>query len=114
MTFSFSSRQRIRQSKEFEIAFRRKPITNRWFSIHLVDSKNNIARLGMVVSKRITSKSVKRNFTKRLIRESFRLIGPKLPALDFVVRLKRMLTDDEVNEARDALVQLMLSAKSND
>lgn len=111
MTFEFSSSQRIRQSKEFEAAFRHKGINNKWFTIHLVDSKHNIPRLGMVVSKRIIAKSVNRNFAKRLIRESFRLNAAQLPARDFIVRIKRKLTDESVNEAKDALLQLMLSTK---
>ncbi len=114
MTFEFSSRQRIRQSKEFEAAFRHKAITNKWFAIHLVDSKHNIARLGMVVSKRIIPLSVNRNIAKRLIRECFRLNAAKLPALDFIVRIKRKLSNESVNEAKNALLQLMLNSKSND
>lgn len=111
MSYAFCSKQRIRQSKEFELAFRQKSSSNKWFSIHLVDSNNEFARLGMVVSKRTMAKSVYRNFAKRLIREVFRHNSSKLPALDFVIRIRRSLAKETAIEARSALLQLMLSAK---
>jgi ribonuclease P protein component len=113
VNYGFASRQRIRQSKDFEQAFRQKSLSNKWFSIYLADSTNEIARLGMVVNKKTVAKSVHRNFTKRLIREVFRQNHSKLPALDFVVRIRRLLTKETANEARSALLQLMLSAKQS-
>ncbi len=65
----------------------------------------------MVVSKKVIAKSVSRNYTKRLIRELFRLNSSKLPALDFIVRIRRKLPKESSNEAKAALLQLMLSAK---
>ena len=111
MTFAFPSGRRIRQSRVFLQAFRHKGLTNKWFTIHLVDSKQELARLGMVVSKRTIPKSVSRNFAKRLIRELFRLNSSKLPALDFIVRIRRNMTKDSATEAKVALLQLMLSAQ---
>jgi ribonuclease P protein component len=111
VSYGFASKQRIRQSKDFEQAFRQKSLSNKWFSIYLVDRNNEIARLGMVVSKKTIAKSVYRNYTKRLIREIFRQNSSKLPALDFVVRIRRILTKETASEARSALLQLILSAK---
>jgi len=110
--FVFPASQRIRQSKEFEQAFRHKGMINKWFSIHLLAGNHEFARLGMVVSKRTMPKSVHRNFAKRLIREIFRHNSSALPALDFVVRIRRNLTKNTAPEARVALLQLMLSAKT--
>jgi ribonuclease P protein component len=111
VSFTFSSSQRVRQSKEFEQAFRNKAYTNKWFAIHLRESELEFARLGMVVSKRTMPKSVHRNFAKRLIREIFRNYSSQFPALDYVVRIRRKLTKDSSAEARSALLQLMLSIK---
>jgi len=111
VSFLFPSSHRIRLSKEFEQAFRHKNLTNKWFSIYLVTSNHDFARLGMVVSKRTMSKSVSRNFAKRLIRETFRHSYSRLPALDFVVRIRRNLTKETSTEARAALLQLMLNVK---
>lgn len=113
MNFGFPPNLRIRQSKEFEQAFRQKSLINKWFAIHVVHSNGQVARLGMVVSKRTMAKSVSRNFAKRLIRETFRLNLSKLPALNFVVRIRRNLTKENSIEARSALLQLMLSAKKS-
>ena len=111
MSFVFPSSHRIRQSKEFEHAFRHKSLINKWFVIHIVNCNHEYARLGLVVSKRTMAKSVSRNFAKRLIRETFRLNSSRLPALDFVVRIRRNLTKNTSIEARSALLELMLSAK---
>lgn len=111
MRFLFPSSYRIRQRKEFEQAFSNKAVTNKWFTIHLVNSDHTFPRLGMIVSKRLMSKSVSRNFAKRLIRETFRLHSANLPAKDFVVRIKRGLTTNSSSEAKEALLQLMLSTK---
>ena len=107
MQHSFPSCQKIRQKKEFEQAFVNKGLTNKWFTIYLVDRKHKYPRLGMVVSKRTMSKSVSRNYAKRLIREIFRLNSSCLPALDFVVRIRRNLTKESALEARESLIKLM-------
>lgn len=111
MSFVFPASHRIRQSVEFEQAFRNKSLTNKWFSIHVIENKNEFARLGMVVSKRTMPKSVDRNYAKRLIREIFRFNSSSLPPIDFVVRIRRKLTKTAAIEARTALLQLMLNAK---
>lgn len=95
----------------FEQAFRHKGLTNKWFTINLLDSNHELARLGMVISKRTIPKSVSRNFAKRLIRELFRLNSSKLPALDFIVRIRRGLPKNSAVEAKAALLELMFSAK---
>ena len=77
-----------------------------------VTPKNlEFARLGMVVSKRTIPKSVARNFAKRMIREVFRHNSSKLPALDFVIRIRRQVSNSSSDEARTALLELMLTAK---
>jgi len=111
VTFTFASNQRVRQSSVFEHAFRHKGLTNKWFAIHLKDSNQEFARLGMVVSKKLIAKSVCRNHAKRLIRDLFRLNSSKFPALDFIIRIRRKLPKESSGEARAALLQLMLSAK---
>lgn len=111
MSFTFPPNHRIRQSREFELAFSNKAVTNKWFTIHIVNSEHAFPRLGLVVSKRTMPKSVSRNFAKRLIRELFRLHSSELPAKDFVVRIRRSLTKDSSIEAKQALLQLMRDTK---
>ena len=50
------------------------------------DNELEMARLGLIVGKRMLPRAVDRNRTKRVIRESFRQTGA-LPAMDIVVRV---------------------------
>lgn len=108
--FAFTSSQRIRNSSNFEFALRHKGLTNKWFTVYAIDSKHHFARLGMIASKRIIPKAVNRNLAKRLIREVFRLACSNLPNLDFIVRIRRDLSVCNREEARSALLQLMLDS----
>ena len=45
------------------------------------------ARLGVVVPKRLVKAAVRRNLIKRIGREQFRPLLPKLPARDLILRL---------------------------
>jgi ribonuclease P protein component len=107
----FPSSYRIRQSNEFERAFKCKSVSNKWFTIYLMDNNHKTPRLGMIVSKRTISKSVLRNCAKRLIRETFRLNTSKLNSCDYFVLIRRGLTKNNLKEAREALLQLMLIPK---
>lgn len=109
--FIFPPSHRIRQRSEFELAFSTKAISNKWFSIHVVDNTHGSPRLGMVVSKRIMPKSVTRNFAKRLIRELFRLHSAELPVKDFVVKVRRNFNSPSSDEAKLALFQLMQTVR---
>lgn len=66
------------------------------------------ARLGMVVAKRQFRRAVDRNRMRRIIRETFRLQGPDLPALDVVVRV---LAAPAENEAAAELAGLLARLK---
>lgn len=84
---SFTRRQRLLKAVEFEVVFNhrcswRTPL----FQILTRPNDLGVARLGMVVSKRLLSRSVDRNRMRRKLRETFRLAAPNMPALDFVVR----------------------------
>jgi ribonuclease P protein component len=109
--YAFPPDRRVGQSKVFEQAFRHKGLINKWFTINLVDSKHDLARLGMVVSKRTIPKSVSRNYAKRIIRETFRHNSSNLPALDFIVRIRRGLPKGSSVEAKAALLELLLTTK---
>lgn len=106
-SFIFPPSHRIRQRGEFELAFSTKALSNKWFSIHILDNVHGYSRLGMVVSKRIMPKSVARNFAKRLIREFFRLNTADIPDKDFVVKVRRNINFESKAEAKLALLQLM-------
>lgn len=84
-------------------------ISNKWFIVYVQKNTGGAPRLGVVVSKRIMPSAVARNFTKRLIREVFRLNMPVDLAFDAVVRARRKLDSESSTEGRLALKQLLQS-----
>jgi ribonuclease P protein component len=50
-----------------------------------IDNSKREARLGIVASKKVYSKAVKRNYAKRIIRENFRMHPIKKANFDLVV-----------------------------
>lgn len=66
-----------------------------WLDVFVLDAGISLARLGLVIPKRLGRRANVRNGLKRQIRESFRLRAAKLPHHDIVVRWSRtpMSTD---------------------
>lgn len=84
----FRSHQRLRNRRDFDGVFRQPSVRLRRGPLRLVARPNThgVARLGIVVGKRMIKHAVGRNHAKRVIRESFRL-SEGLPAMDIVVRV---------------------------
>ena len=61
------------------------------------------AQLGLVVPKRLSKLSVRRNLVKRLARESFRLRAAQLPAGMWVVRLSNNINQYTITPAQKKL-----------
>ena len=49
----------------------------------------NIARLGLIVSKKTAKSAVQRNYMRRVLREIFRLNQYNLPAVDLVIQVQK-------------------------
>jgi ribonuclease P protein component len=77
---------------EFAAVLRRRGLI-RGVCLELLATDNTlgIARLGLIVPKRLARQAVQRNRIKRQAREAFRRVASKLPARDFVVRLHKPL-----------------------
>lgn len=96
---------RLLKGAEFKAVFdQRRVIANDLFRIHYADGDE--PRLGMAVSKRVSPRAVARNRIRRQIRESFRLIRPRLAPLDFVILAKPAAARTESAELRRSLNQL--------
>lgn len=74
------------------------------FRIHFADSE--MPRLGIAVSRRVSSKAAVRNRIKRQIRESFRLNRAQLAAMDYVVLAKPSAATMDRAQLRSALENL--------
>lgn len=63
-----------------------------------------LARLGMIVAKRLLPRAVDRNRVKRCVRETFRVQRQNLPACDYVIRLvAKPVAGKEVHQLARAL-----------
>lgn len=82
------SHQRLRNRRDFDHVFRHASVRLTRGPLRLIARPNalGVARLGIVVAKRLIKHAVGRNRAKRVIRESFRL-SSGLPAMDIVVRV---------------------------
>ncbi|MCC1496173.1 ribonuclease P protein component [Alcanivorax sp. 1008] len=63
----------------------------------LLVSENGLAaaRLGIVIGKRRVKRAVDRNLLRRLMRESFRHLGPELAGLDIVILVRANIDHPE-------------------
>jgi len=91
--YSFHRLERLRDSREFQNIYRAKKlkISNNFIlyynitNIDVVDSHSR--KIGIVVSKKVTKKAVRRNRIKRIIREVFRSNKDILPInFHFIIR----------------------------
>lgn len=93
----FSRSVRLVHPDEYQRALRTRPrARSSHFFCHLVPSLDQLnatgySRLGLIVPKRMAKQAVRRNATKRIIREAFRLNQHVLPEGDIVIRLKSPL-----------------------
>ncbi|MCY4026260.1 MAG: ribonuclease P protein component [Acidobacteria bacterium] len=84
----FARASRLLRKKQFDEVLRGASVRTRRGPLRLAarDNELEMARLGLIVGKRMLRRAVDRNRTKRVIRESFRQAGG-LPAMDIVVHV---------------------------
>lgn len=104
--FSFSLQNRLRSPEVFDSVFKSgKRISNRYFVLIYLPNNQNIARLGIVISKRKCRLSVHRSHLRRCIREQFRQI-PELAGYDVVVLLKTVIVNPKGVAIADCMGEL--------
>ncbi|MXZ80166.1 MAG: ribonuclease P protein component [Gammaproteobacteria bacterium] len=101
-------RQRIVDGTSFEAVFRDKvSVHGRYFSVHAAHNRTGCARLGLVVSRKVSKKAVQRNRIKRQIRETFRLGQGELPDMDYVVVARPGGSDQDNSVLKQELTRLL-------
>ncbi|MEK7759586.1 MAG: ribonuclease P protein component [Pseudomonadota bacterium] len=86
LRLGLSKSRRLRSGLELrEISRTGRRIRDSLFSVHTRANSLGHARLGLTVSRRVSTKAVVRNRIKRCIRESFRRTQSTLDGLDLVV-----------------------------
>ena len=91
----FSKEYRLRETKEIAKVFKiGKYIHGSYVFIKYIPNKQKTARIAISVSTKIFKQAVKRNRTKRQIREALRPHLGHLPKLDILVIVKKALATD--------------------
>jgi ribonuclease P protein component len=86
MNNKFAARLRLRTTAEFKQLFRRaNKISTSFCGIYYSVNDLSYPRLGIVVAKKSIKRAVERNYFKRIVRESFRLLIPSLQSIDIVI-----------------------------
>lgn len=102
---TFGKDKRLHTRHEFDFVMKSKPFVKKWFNIYIIPNNLQNNRLGIIVSKKISGNSVRRNFLKRTIREEFRnAIKQNDKLLDFVVQVRRYPILAEQKEYRESLM----------
>ena len=104
----FGRAKRMLRKRQFDEGLRGASVRTGRGALHLAarDTEVDMARLGLVVGKRMLPRAVDRNRAKRVIRESFRQAAG-LPAMDIVLRVAVPAAEVTVADADrlfDALV----------
>jgi ribonuclease P protein component len=60
-------------------------IGTRFFNVQTVAGESLTARMGLAVSRRVSTRAVRRNRIKRIARESFRAVRASLPPIDILL-----------------------------
>lgn len=82
----FPLRVRLRQAADYKAVFAKgQRRTDACFTVISLPSDERSARLGMVVSRKVSKLAVQRNRIKRQIRESFRQHRTELPNVELVI-----------------------------
>ena len=91
--YGLPPRARLRNSREFRSVFSKKQKTSdRLFVVYFLKNSLDRSRVGITVSRKVSTRAVKRNRVKRLIRESFRTHQFTGDGLDIVVIAQRATT----------------------
>ncbi len=67
----------------------------------------NIARLGLIVSKKTAKSAVQRNYMRRVLRELFRLNQHNLPAVDLLIQVQKAFEKPDFMEIKQEFEHLM-------
>lgn len=101
MGTAFGGESRLCRPDEFSaVLARRRPLRSAHYELYHLPNRLDGARLGLIVGKKADKRAVVRNLSKRIAREAFRTMKPRLPAMDVVIRASRPLSGTARKELR--------------
>ncbi len=106
----FPSKLRIRKSSDFKKVFEKgKKISSEHYTIILASNSLGFPRLGLVVGKKRISGAVKRNRTKRVVREVFRKNKSVFNSLDILILPKKGGEGLDYKKAEEEIIETIKS-----
>ena len=104
----FPRAARLRSGEDFERGLKaRRRASGRWFTATIAANQSGRARLGIVVGRRVLPRATERNRIKRVTRERFRALAPRLGAVDIVIRLRAKLNSEDMLVAEAEVERLL-------
>lgn len=111
LTKEFGKKYHLLKPSEFQHVYSQKIWTgNREFAVNLRRNTLSHARLGLVVSKKVSKRAVDRNMIKRHIREWFRHNRENFKGVDLIVTAKPAVLNNPASEQKKALADLWKKA----
>jgi len=103
----FGRPQRLLKASEFEAVYaQRRRVADSCFAVNFAPNELGHARLGLAIGVKAAGNAVARNRVKRVVRESFRGVAARMPAMDLVVGARtgtRTAHNARLRESLDAL-----------
>lgn len=86
----FHKKAKLIKTDDFSSVFNfRKRIFSDFIALYYQPNNLQIARLGLVVGKKVAKKAVDRNYMRRVLRECFRIEQHAIPPVDLVIRVQK-------------------------
>jgi len=96
MKHSFTRQQKLLEADEFSSVFiLRKLIRSEYINIYYKKNELGYSRLGLIVSKKIHKRAVRRNYMKRLLREYFRQHQLGTIGFDIVIKVVKYYNSEQ-------------------
>jgi ribonuclease P protein component len=107
-TFRLTKQAKIVKTDDFSSVFNlRKRIASQHLIVRYRPNEANVARLGLIVSKKTAKLAVQRNYMRRVLRELFRLYQHNLLAIDLVIQVQIAFEKPEFVEIKKEFEHLM-------
>jgi ribonuclease P protein component len=104
----FPRAARLRSGEDFKRGLKaRRRASGRWFTATSAANETGRARLGIVVGRRVLPQATGRNRIKRVARERFRALAPRLGAIDVIIRLRAKLNNEDMPAAEAEVERLL-------
>ena len=112
LSFRLPKESRLRKRGEFQKVYSKgRRIKGRFMTVFYMPSKTSFQRIGITASKKAIGNAVKRNRTKRLLREVFRLSRGELNTLenkyDWVINARRKLLETKLEKPLEEFKQIV-------